>query len=288
MTAEVLPRRFGHYLLLKTLGIGGMGVVYKARHQLTHRIRAVKTLRRGLLASEQARRRFRREARAATSLAGPNVVTVYEAGEWGGILFLAMEYVDGRDLASVVREHGPFSISQAISYTIQTARGLAVAHGHAIVHRDVKPSNLLVDRMGCLKILDLGLARIKAAADEEESSLTEAGQIIGTLDFMAPEQVIDARHASVAADIYGLGCTFYYLVAGKPPFGDESLGLRLDPHRDRTPPSLQDVCRDVPAEVDSLFFRMLAKRPEDRPSTMDEIVSGLEPFARSLRSDHLR
>lgn len=279
-TAEELPRQFGPYLLLEKLGTGGMSVVYKARNQEEDRIEAVKTLRRDVLHSKQAARRFHREATAAAALAHPNIVSVYRAGEWEGTYFLAMEYVDGPDLASAVRRNGPFNVSVAVSCTIQAARGLAFAHANAVVHRDVKPSNLLIDSTGIVKVLDLGLARIESrTAGTEESSLTELGQIIGTVDFMAPEQAAGAKTAGQSADIYSLGCTLFFLLEGRPPFDDESPLVRLAAHRDRPVPPLTNVHDDVPPELDSIYRWMVAKQPRDRPSNMHQVIRGLEPFA---------
>ena len=173
--------------------------------------------------SPDAVKRFQHEVKAAARLDHPNIVAAHDAGDHHGTHYLVMQYVDGKDLGAIVKERGPLPISQAVDYIIQTARGLQYAHKQNIVHRDIKPSNLLVDKEGRVKILDMGLARIAGlACEDDKDRLTASGQVMGTLDYMAPEQAMDTRRADPRADIYSLGCTLYRLLTGEPLFKCET------------------------------------------------------------------
>ena len=187
-----------------------------------------------------------------------------------------MEFVDGRDLGSEVAEGGPLSTADAVDCILQAARGLAYAHQHGVVHRDVKPANLLRDTAGLVKVADLGLARLTSETSSLNSSLTQAGSILGTADYIAPEQALDSANVDHRVDIYSLGCTLFFLLAGRPLYSAGSLMALLLKHRDAPIPSLSEARPDVPAELDELYRRMAAKRPEDRYSTMDEVVHALE------------
>ena len=226
-------------------------------------------------------KRFRREATAVAKFRHPNIVSAIDAGETHGLLFLVMEFVDGRDLSRTVKEKGPLSVAQTIDCIIQAARGLQEAHDHGIVHRDIKPANLLLDTSGTVKVLDLGLARVNqpqefVATDGSELDLTVSGSIMGTVDYMSPEQAYDPRTADGRSDIYSLGCTLHYLLTGKPPFGGQTFMERLLGHRERPIPSLRSSRRDVPAALDATFQSLMAKSPEGRPQTMAAVISELE------------
>jgi serine/threonine-protein kinase len=210
----------GQYVLLDRLGEGGMGQVFRARHLRLDRIDALKVIRPEHVASPHAHARFLREARAAARLSHPNIVRVYDAGESGGTLFLAMEYLPGIDLARLVQAAGPLPPGEACDYLRQAALGLQHAHERGLVHRDVKPANLLLaEEQGTIKILDMGLARLRPAEEEQSASgLTESGTLMGTLDYMAPEQAMDPHGVDIRADLYSLGCTLYFLLTGRPPF----------------------------------------------------------------------
>ncbi len=272
----------GQYILLDLLGEGGMGQVFKARHRRLDRIDALKVIRSETLQSPDALRRFQREARAAARLQHPNIVTVYDADEANGTHYLAMEYVPGVDLASTVRKDGPLWVGQACEYIRQAAMGLQHAFERGMVHRDIKPANLLLtaDRRQ-VKILDMGLARLATVEDRQQSvgDLTQSGIVMGTPDYMAPEQAIDSHAVDIRADIYSLGCTLYYLLSGKPTFPPSSLTQKLLWHQQREPEPLTNFRSDIPAEVDAVLKKMLAKRAENRFQTPQEVVNALQPLA---------
>ncbi len=267
----------GEYVLLNILGKGGMGVVFLARHRLMDRIVALKTLPSAAIKPDTIQR-FYREVKAAARLSHPNIVTAYDAGEQGGTHYLVMEYVVGRDLAAIVKENGPLPLRQAIDYMQQAARGLDYAHKHGVVHRDVKPSNLLLDQEGVVKILDMGLARLteELIAAPEAMELSGKGQILGTIDYMSPEQAEDVRTADQRSDIYSLGCTLFYLLTRRAVYGGDTVLKRVLSHRDEPIPSVTAVRPDCPERLDAAVQWMLAKRPEDRPQSMAEIIVALE------------
>ncbi len=270
---------FGNYLILDKLGAGGMGQVFKAEHRRLGRVVALKMLPNTLYNTAHAIRRFRQEIKAAAKLTHVNIVSALDADEVGGVYFLVMEYVEGADLARLVMKHGPFKPEQAVDYTIQAARGLAYAHEQGIIHRDIKPANLLLDPKGTVKVLDLGLARINESQAEEArlaSGVTHSGNILGTVDFMAPEQALNSKLVDGRADIYGLGCTLHYLLTGNSPYEGESVFAKLLAHRESSVPSLQDLRDDVSEALDMAYQRMLAKRPEERQQSMAEVVRDLE------------
>ena len=271
---------FGEYTVLDKIGAGGMGVVLKARHRRMERLVAIKVLPSAAMKSIEAVQRFHREVKAAARLMHPNIVTAHDASEHEGIHYLVMEYVDGKDLAHVVAERGCLSVEQALDYIIQTAKGLEYAHSKGLVHRDIKPGNLILDREGTVKILDMGLARmgmLGGAADTAASEcLTETGQIMGTCDYMAPEQAKATHQVDHRADIYSLGCTLYRLLTGQKPFKGKTLMQTLRAHREAPIPSLCEARPDVPAKLDEAFRKMMAKTPEGRYTSMRELIAALE------------
>ncbi|HEY5311762.1 MAG TPA: serine/threonine-protein kinase, partial [Pirellulales bacterium] len=276
----------GNYVIIDKLGAGGMGQVFRARHRKMDRVVALKLLPKKALSSPDAVERFHREVKAAARLVHSHIVTALDADAGGGTHFLVMEYIEGHDLSALVKKEGPLPVSKAVTYTLQAARGLEHAHAENVIHRDVKPSNLLVDKRGTVKILDMGLARFSDLPDSANvvdtsgaNQLTQAGNIMGTVDYMAPEQAVDTRQADERADIYSLGCALCYLLTGRPPFEGDTMMARLVAHRDAPIPSLRKLRPDVPAALESLFQHMLAKRPEDRPQTMTEIIATLETIA---------
>jgi serine/threonine protein kinase len=274
--ARVGPKVLGEYELLEQLGVGGMGAVYKARHRRMDRLVALKVILPGRMADDQAVRRFRQEVLAAARLEHPNIVAAYDAGEASGTHFLVMQFVPGRTLAAVCRERGPLPLEEALWYALQAARGLAYAHAAGVVHRDIKPGNLLIDEQQNLKILDMGLARLDATSAAVE--LTQSGQVMGTVDYMSPEQAADTRHADARSDIYALGCTLYRMLTGDVPYPADSLVGKLVAHREAPIPRLRAKRSEVPAWLDDLCARMLAKRADDRPLSMQEVVLLLEPY----------
>ncbi len=227
--------------------------------------------------SERSRRR--------RSSVTPNIVAAYDADEANGVHFLVMEYVEGKDLSALVKRNGPFPVSKAVNYVLQAAKGLEFAHGEGVVHRDIKPANLLLDKKGVVKILDMGLARIEAVGDvATQAELTGTGTIMGTVDYMAPEQGLSTKHADARADIYSLGCTLHYLLIGKPAYGGETVAAKLVAHHNQPIPDLRQLRDDVPKQLQAAFRKMVAKKMEDRYQTMTEVVADLEKCQSSLVS----
>ncbi len=270
----------GNYIILGKLGQGGMGVVFKARHRRLGRVGALKILPPSFARDHVAVMRFRREIEAAGRVKHPNVVAAVDADEDRGVHFLVMDYVEGRDLDGVVRAEGPLQASLALDYLIQAARGLEAAHAQGIVHRDIKPANLMLDTAGTVRVLDLGLARLVDAANPFGQAaggrLTESGMYMGTVDYMAPEQAEDSRRADHRADIYSLGCTLYYLLTGREPFEGETVLKRLMAHMERPAPSLRTSRPEVSARLDTAFQKMMAKRADERPASMTDVITLLE------------
>ena len=281
----------GDYDLVGKIGVGGMGQVFKARHRRMKRMVALKTLPDELADSESLVRRFEREVEAAAKLDHPNIVTAYDAGEDSGIHFLVMKFIDGQDVATLISQQGVLPPRQAVDLTLQAAKGLAYAHSCGIVHRDIKPANLLLDKQGTLQILDMGLARIEASTKEdvrEMTELTQTGMVMGTVDYLPPEQAIDSRTADNRSDIYSLGCSFYQMLTGTKVFAGETTMQVILAHCDAPIPVLTEEVIGLPAEFDELFEKMLAKNPADRFQHMDECISALErlyPLTKELKVD---
>ncbi|MFO0950943.1 MAG: family 16 glycoside hydrolase [Isosphaeraceae bacterium] len=272
--------RHPHYTDIRKLGSGGMGVVYRAHNTLMGRTEVFKVVGRHLLEHTGVLERFLREIRSAARLNHPNIVTAYSASQIGDSLVLTMEYVDGMDLARLVKSKGPLPVRHACYFVYQAALGLQHAFERDTVHRDIKPANLMLARDGkrsVIKILDFGLAKASREGPREDD-LTGAGQSLGTPSFMAPEQIQDAREADIRADIYSLGCTLYHLLTGAPPFQGKSLFDLYRAHHESRPERLDRVRKDVPAALAEVVDRMLAKDPSDRYQTPQEVAWALSPF----------
>jgi serine/threonine protein kinase len=268
------------YEVLRELGRGGMGVVYLARNRLLGREEVLKVVSGDLVDRSIVRERFLREIRNAAQLHHPNIVTAYSATRAGDRIVLAMEYVEGSDLAGEVKERGPLPVALACHYIYQVAMGLQHAHERGMVHRDIKPANLILARQGTratVKILDFGLAKATREVPLD-GGLTREGQMLGTPDYIAPEQSLDAQKADIRADIYSLGCTFYYLLTGGPPFEAQSLYEILQAHHSRDATPLNLARPDVPAELAALVAKMMAKSPGHRFQTPGEVAQALRPF----------
>jgi len=273
----------GPYVLLERLGQGGMGQVFKARHQVMNRLVALKVMRGERLGNAEAIARFRREIQSAAQVAHPHIVLAHDAGQVGDQHFLVMEFIEGMDLARLSKKAGPLPVAQACDYVRQAALGLQHAHERGLVHRDVKPSNLLVSTDGTVKLLDLGLARSLAPAASGGHDITRSGAVVGSPDFLAPEQARDAHVVDIRADIYSLGCTLYFLLAGRPPFPESSLTQKLLWHQQTEPTSLNTLRADIPAEVIGIMQRMLAKNPADRYGTPAEVAAALAPHCHGAK-----
>jgi formylglycine-generating enzyme required for sulfatase activity/tRNA A-37 threonylcarbamoyl transferase component Bud32 len=267
----------GPYRLLDLIGEGGMGRVYKARHTRLGRDVAVKVIRKEKITGPQMVRRFHQEVRAAAALSHPNVVLAFDADEVDGHHFFAMEYVDGRDLTLVVRDRGPLPVAEACEYVRQAALGLQHAYERGLVHRDVKPSNLLATRAGQVKVLDLGLALLHQPPDDA-GRVTLEGYVLGTPDFLAPEQARNPQAVDTRADVYSLGATLFFLLAARPPYDGASPTEKLLRHVMEPPPDLLAHRPDAPPELARLVTRMMAKDPADRPATPLEAAGAVQPF----------
>jgi urea transport system substrate-binding protein len=268
------------YRVTELLGAGGMGAVYKADHRLLERPVVLKTILQEFVSDAEMVERFRREARLAARLAHPNIVTLYEAEQVGPTHVMVMEFVDGVDLDRLVQRRGPLPIADACEVVRQAALGLQHAHEQGLVHRDIKPSNLLLNHHGQVKLLDMGLAVLKSEK-AGGSRLTGQAQVLGTLDYMAPEQWEDSHAVDIRADIYSLGCTLHELLTGKPPFPGEQYSTPLKQmwaHSHQVPPPIRDLRPDVPTELADVLDHMLAKKPSDRFATPAEAAAELEPF----------
>ena len=290
----------GPYLILDRLGEGGVSEVFKAWDTVSGRIVALKVLHQHLKDRSAAVRTLQRELQTVTLLSHPNIIRTYDANQVGDLCYFAMEFVEGLDLDRYVRRFGPLPIEEACEYVRQVATGLQHAHQLGLVHRDIKPANLFLSvpgggwngesffdrRIGdsVVKILDWGLARMRldpgSAADAASLDMdAEKGTLIGTADYIAPEQARDPCLVDIRADVYSLGCTLYFLLAGQPPFHGGSLMQKLLQHQDAERPQLREVRPEVPEEVAAVVQRMMARRPEDRFAIPLLAAGALRPFA---------
>jgi len=284
------------YRITGLVGVGGMGAVYRAEHMVMRRPVALKIVRHELVNHPAAVQRFRREVEAAAKLVHPNIVTAFDAELVGDTHFLVMEFVEGRSLAAVVADSGPLPIEQACEYIRQAALGMQHAHERGMVHRDIKPHNLMLTTDGTVKILDFGLARfaseisvdraltgLPSTLEETTNTLSRTGLIFGTPDYIAPEQAGDPHSADIRADIYSLGCTLYFLLAGQVVYPGDSKTKKLADHRNREFPSLAKHRPDVPVDLDEIIARMTAKDPNHRFQSPGEVAIALDTFLRDRR-----
>jgi serine/threonine protein kinase len=278
MSSAIRPgTRIGKYEVLAHIATGGMGKVYKARDEHLGRVVALKVLSAQMAAKPAALERFRREARNAARLSHKHVVTLYECGEQDGTYFLALEYVQGIDLYEYIERKGQLQPEEARRILMQAVKAIDHAFAHGITHRDIKPSNFLLSPENgrlCVKLTDLGLAQ--AREDQEQYRVTRAGSTVGTIDYLAPEQARDSAAADVRSDIYSLGCTFYHMLAGQPPFAEGGLGERVYKHLQEEPADVRQFNPAVPEEMWAVLRKMLAKKPEDRYQTPAELLHDLK------------
>jgi WD40 repeat protein/tRNA A-37 threonylcarbamoyl transferase component Bud32 len=290
------PPLLPDYDILEEIGRGGMGIVYRARQRSRDRVVALKVIRQERLSHPEVVRRFRREVQAAARLSHPNIVLVYDSDQEGDTHFLAMEYVPGITLQRLVEQHGRLPVPQACDYVRQAALGLQHAHEQALVHRDIKPANLMVAavapeqagplayRGAVLKVLDMGVARLYQLGGSQEeliTTLTQDGAVLGTPDYIAPEQLENAHEADIRADLYSLGCTFHFLLTGQVPFPGGTLIQKLDKQRWATPAPVDQLRPDVPAGVAGVVRKLMAKRSEDRYQTPADLVAALDHLGRT-------
>lgn len=279
--ASLVGTKLGSYQLLERIATGGMGTVYKARHVRLGRIVALKVLPDHRQHDDATVARFSREMTAIGSLSHRNIVVATDAGEHAGKHFLVMEYVEGADLATVIKRHGPLRMADAVACIVQAAAGLRHAHVHGIVHRDIKPANLLLARDGTIKILDMGLALLDTRYSSMELRLTQSAQVMGTLEFIAPEQGMASHEVDVRADIYSLGATLFKLLCGEAPFPTSQYDTPIKMmaaivHGEA--PSIGEK-QDVPKTLAAVVDRMLKRDPQQRFSSPQQVVDALEPFA---------
>lgn len=270
--------QLGSYLILDQLGAGGMGQVYLAEHVNMRRLAALKVLPPLSYDDHVARERFFREARAAGTLDHPNIVRVFDLCQEGKILYLVMEYVEGVSLQALVARHGPLEVGAACHYARQVAFGLQHAHELGFVHRDIKPANLIIDRLGVVKILDLGLVRTEADAAAGLTQALHSKHILGTADYVAPEQAVDSSAVDIRADIYSLGATLYFALTGRPLFPNGKVAQKLVWQQMKEPVPVDVLRPEVPAELAAVIHRMLAKKPAARYPTPAEVFDALAPF----------
>ncbi len=267
----------GKYKLLNHIGTGGMGAVYLAEHMvMRHRV-AIKLLPNHMAAQTSYLQRFHQEARASAQLNHRNMVRAFDVDNDGIIHYLVMEYVDGVDLQAVVSRSGPLDYATAADYTRQAAEGLAYAHQVGLIHRDIKPANLLVDKEGTIKILDMGLARF---SDDTQASLTREydQKMIGTVDYLSPEQALDSHKVNARADIYSLGCTLYFMLSGDAPFPQGTIPQRLMAHQKEEPTDIRKARPDAPEGLLAILRKMMAKSLNDRYQSAEEVVEAITEY----------
>ncbi|MFN7732574.1 MAG: serine/threonine protein kinase [Pirellula sp.] len=275
----------GNHKLLGHIGSGGMSSVYLAEHMVMKHKRAIKVLPKSKLGKSSYLERFQREAKAIASLNHHNIVRAYDIDNEKDTHYLVMEYVEGADLQILVKKHGPLPFHMVADFMAQSARGLQHAHDEGLIHRDVKPANLLVNKEGVIKVLDLGLALFQ---DQGDGSLTMEynDKVLGTADYLAPEQALNSHNVDNRADIYGLGCTMYFLLTGQPPFPDGSIASRIIKHQTTMPPDIRKARPDCPGELDGICVKMMQKDPRYRYTSCTQVAEVLETWLAKYRVDH--
>ena len=264
----------GKYKLLGHLGSGGMSSVYLAQHKISEQFRAIKVLPRKKVADKSYLDRFYLEARVAASLNHPNVIRIYDICNEGGTHYMVMEYVDGTDLYELGKKNGPLDFNSAAKFTAQAAEGLTHAHQQNLVHRDIKPANLFKTDQGLIKILDLGLALVNQN-DSQSLTVLHNEKVMGTADYLSPEQAVNSHDVDSRADIYSLGCTLYYFLTGHPPFPKGSLAQRIAMHQSLAPKTIYESRPECPESLAKICEKMMAKDPDDRYQTCNQVKTEL-------------
>jgi serine/threonine protein kinase len=266
----------GKYRLMDRIGMGGMGQVYLAEHATMKRRVAVKVLPPDRCKDEFARERFQREAKAAAAVEHPNIVRIYDLEMDGDVSYLVMEYIDGVTLHELVARRGKLEPGRAAHFLWQIANGLEAIHCFQLVHRDIKPANLLLDRAGVVRILDLGLVR--SELDDDALTRGEGAKMLGTADYLAPEQAIECSKVDSRADLYSLGCTAYFLLTGQPPFPADKVSQKLIAHQIKPAEPIRSLNPAVPEGLAVVVHKLLAKKPDDRYRTSTDVLEALAPF----------
>jgi serine/threonine-protein kinase len=275
----------GKHKLLGHIGTGGMSAVYLAEHTVMRHRRAIKVLPKSKLGKSSYLERFRREAKAIASLNHPNVVRAYDIDNERDTHYLVMEYVEGPDLQILVKKHGPLPYAIAADYISQAALGLQHAHDLGLIHRDVKPANLLVDTHGVVKVLDMGLALFTADTDAS-ITMEYNDKVLGTADYLAPEQALNSHNVDSRADIYGLGCTLYFLLTGHPPFPDGSIASRIAKHQQVMPKDIRKERPDCPGELEGICVKMIQKDPRFRYTSCQQVSEVLQNWLLKYRKEN--
>lgn len=271
----------GHFMIKSYIGGGGMGRVYLANDTALDRNVAVKVLPRQRANDQSTVARFMNEAKSAARLNHEHIAQVYFAGEQDGIPFIVFEYVEGTNIRSMVDDYDAFPLPQALNYLIQIAHALAHAADHGVVHRDVKPSNILITKEGRAKLIDMGLARLLDPSHSKDD-LTASGVTLGTFDYISPEQARDPRNADIRSDIYSLGCTFFFMLSGRPPFPEGTVLQKLLQHQGDEPPDIRSFQPNIPAEIAVLMQKMMAKDPRQRFQTPTALIDALVHVAKMI------
>jgi len=275
----------GKHKLLGHIGTGGMSSVYLGEHTVLKHRRAIKVLPKSKLGKTSYLERFQREAKAIASLSHPNIVRAYDIDHEKDTHYIVMEYIEGVDLQILVKKHGPLPYALVADYIAQAAHGLQHAHEQGLIHRDVKPANFLINTEGVIKVLDLGLALFQ---DQNDASLTMEynDKVLGTADYLAPEQALNSHTVDNRADIYGLGCTMYFLLTGHPPFPDGSIASRIVKHQNNMPADIRADRPDCPGELDGICVKMMQKDPKFRYQDCNQVAKALETWLEKYKAEN--
>ncbi len=268
----------GKYKLLERIGIGGVGQVFLCEHRFMRKRVALKVMPPTRAEDPVSLGRFYREARVAAELDHPNIVRTFDIDQDGPLHFLVMEFIDGKTLLEIVKQFGPLNIHQACHYIKQACQALQYAHQRGMIHRDIKPGNIILDRQGTARLLDMGLARFYRDEQDQLTLKYDDKNVLGTADYVAPEQTRDSRNIDIRADIYGMGATFYFLLAGQPPFPEPTVAEKLVAHQTKNPRPIRELQPTVPSGVAKIVEKMMAKAPGDRYQTPAEIAAALEAW----------